>query len=135
MGDEYGGDVRHVRVMQPTYSLVADEGELFDREIVERTLQPIVDKLLANESWSPHDAAPNKDIIHGMLEDLMAAVNELPLKRYKIILQATLGENKDQTVRVASQLVSDNGKDNTASLFFLNKQFWCSVVIIGMYAE
>ena len=65
----------------------------------------------------------------------MQAVNELSLQRYKIILQATLGENKDQTVRVASQIVGDNGKDNTASLNFRNEEFWCSVVVIGMYAE
>ena len=72
MGDEFGGSSRFVRIMQPTYKVTADENELFDREIVVRKLQPIVDKCLKGEKWDT-DADANKTIIHGMMEDLMVA--------------------------------------------------------------
>ena len=55
--------------------------------------------------------------------------------RYKIVVQVTIGEMKDQGVRVASRCLWDTATDNYASVNFKNQSLWCSAMVFGVYTE
>jgi hypothetical protein len=50
----------------------------------------------------------------------MSCVAECNLPRYKIIVQSTIGQLKDQGVRVASRCLWDTSVDNYAAVNFQN---------------
>lgn len=55
--------------------------------------------------------------------------------RYKIVVQVTIGQMKDQGVRVASRCLWDTATDNYASVQFKNQSLWCSTMVFGVYTE
>ena len=63
---------------------------------------------------------------------LLAAI---AYERYKIIVQVTIGELRDQGVRVASRSLWDTNTDNYASASFQNQSLWCSCMVFGVYQD
>lgn len=57
------------------------------------------------------------------------------IPRYKVVVQVTMGERKDQDVRVTSRCLWDTETDNYASASMQNASTWISVVVFGMYTE
>lgn len=55
--------------------------------------------------------------------------------RYKIVVQVTIGQMKDQGVRVASRCLWDTATDNYTSVQFKNQSLWCSAMVFGVYTE
>ena len=49
--------------------------------------------------------------------------------------QVTLGQMKDQGVRVASRCLWDTATDNYASVEYANQHLWCSAMVFGVYTE
>lgn len=58
-----------------------------------------------------------------------------PHCRYKIVVQVTIGQMKDQGVRVASRCLWDTATDNYASVHLKNQSLWCSAMVFGVYTE
>ena len=61
--------------------------------------------------------------------------SDLAIPRYKIVVQVTLGEMKNQGVRVASKCLWDADADNYASFSFRNESLWCCVMVFCCYTE
>ena len=60
---------------------------------------------------------------------------KLKLPRYKLIVQVTIGQRKDQGVRITSRCLWDTSTDNYASVKFQNEYIWASAIIFGLYTE
>lgn len=50
----------------------------------------------------------------------MMFVEQLNMPRYKVVVQSTIGELKDQGVRIASRCLWDTANDNYASVSYKN---------------
>lgn len=59
----------------------------------------------------------------------------LSIPRYKFVVQVTLGEVRDQGVRVASRCLWDTDTDNYASYSFKSETIWCNALVFGVYTE
>ena len=59
----------------------------------------------------------------------------LSAKRYKLIVQVTLGQRKDQGVRITSRCLWDTQTDNYATCSYKNDYIWASAMVFGLYAE
>lgn len=59
----------------------------------------------------------------------------LSKSRYKIVVQTTLGQMKDQGIRVASRCLWDPSTDNYASAQFTNATIFCSVLVFALYMD
>ncbi|CAM9277509.1 unnamed protein product, partial [Choristocarpus tenellus] len=55
--------------------------------------------------------------------------------RYKIVVQVTIGQMKNQGVRVASRCLWDTSTDNHASVHYKTQSLWCSAMVFGVYTE
>mmetsp|Transcript_20611 Transcript_20611/g.40814 ORF Transcript_20611/g.40814 Transcript_20611/m.40814 type:complete len:175 (-) Transcript_20611:216-740(-) len=60
---------------------------------------------------------------------------ELNIPRYKIIVQVTIGQMKNQGVSVGSRCLWDTATDNYASARFQNQYIWASAVVFGIYTD
>jgi len=69
-------------------------------------------------------------------DKIRASVKDfLSVQRYKIVVQVTIGQLKDQAVRITSRCLWDTQTDNYASVDYKNEFVWASAIVFGLYAE
>ena len=109
----------------------------FRKSVGDAICKEIVDETLADKEWNNEDETRwtveiterIKQACKGTLRHLHPAVFcfakcrhfvDLGLKRYKYVVQVTLGEVKKQGVRIASRCLWDTNNDNHSSYSFKN---------------
>jgi hypothetical protein len=130
----------------PSYQTAPHEDEKFypgkAQAIAEEVLQNslgvggknrVDDKML--EEWCDYE-----DDIRDLAKDLADTIKtkvraELNLKRYKVVVQVSIIQNKSQGIHISSRCLWDKKHDNYASCQFKDDKITVSVVIFGVYAE
>jgi hypothetical protein len=141
-----------------TYQMAPDEKQRFDREKVEGVLRAMLEGRLKDAAWSDEtcrrltteitaearDKASRAPCVRSrayqrvrqcLLTMSHAQVKALNIPRYKLVVQAVVGEVKDQGVFVASRCMWDTEKDNCASFTVHNEAMYCTVMVFGLYWE
>mmetsp|Transcript_27658 Transcript_27658/g.35953 ORF Transcript_27658/g.35953 Transcript_27658/m.35953 type:complete len:134 (+) Transcript_27658:115-516(+) len=122
-----------VEVVLPTYIMSPAEDERFYASQVKALAEAIVQEELEGKTYDEEDA---KEWSITICDRIRAKVKEsCNIPRYKIIVQVTLGQIRDQGVRVASRCLWDTATDNYASVNYRNQTLWCSAMIFGIYTE
>ena len=65
----------------------------------------------------------------------LATLAALGFPRYKIIVQAVVGQQKQQGVRVVSRCLWDTDTDNCSSYTYNSDSLWATVMVFGLYVE
>ena len=129
MDDERPAVIKHY---EPTYIMQPAEDKKFHPSAVRKACEKVVKKTLTGKVWTGEEETVWTVSIS---EDIKAAVKELNIPRYKIVVQVTIGEVKSQGVRVASRCLWDTESDNYASYSFKNESLWCVAMVFGCYTE
>jgi hypothetical protein len=74
----------------------------------------------------------SKDIADKIKEKIKSTLN---IPRYKLVTQVTIGQSKDQGVRITSRCLWDTATDNYATASFQNQHIWASVIFFGLYTD
>ena len=129
-------------ILEPTYHLGPNENERFSpskaktiaKEILVGELDGKVDETSV-ENWADFgDELENlsKDIADKIKEKCKQSLN---IPRYKILVQVTIGQMKDQGVKITSRCLWDTATDNYATVSFQNQHIWASAIVFGLYAD
>jgi len=87
------------------------------------------------EEWSEFDDEI-QDLSKEIADNIKTAVrSKLNLKRYKLVVQVTIVQNKDQGIHVASRCLWNEKTDGYASCQFKDEKITASALIFGIYAE
>mmetsp|Transcript_20883 Transcript_20883/g.61011 ORF Transcript_20883/g.61011 Transcript_20883/m.61011 type:complete len:138 (-) Transcript_20883:626-1039(-) len=122
-----------IDVVLPTYIMKPEETEIFYPSQVKAIASEVLESELAGKEY---DEDVSKEQIVAICDKIKARVKgECNIPRYKIIVQVTLGQMKDQGVRVASRCLWDTGTDNYASVKYQNQHLWSCAMIFGLYTE
>ena len=73
-----------------------------------------------------------KDWILTIGNKIKAQAKSLNLPRYKVIVQVTIGQMKDQGVSVASRCLWDLLFDNYTSVNYTNSSLWANAMVFGL---
>lgn len=120
-----------------------DETELFYpsqvKKIAERVLNEEFNRVNVDEKWI-EDWTDFGDDFEELSRDVADKIKrncreELNLPRYKILVQVTIGQRKDQGAMITSRCLWDTSADNYASANFQNKYVWVSALVFGLYAD
>lgn len=57
------------------------------------------------------------------------------IPRYKIIVQVTIGQMKDQGIKITSRCLWDTTADNYASVSIQNQHVWATAIVFAMYTD
>ncbi|KAL7470205.1 hypothetical protein ACHAXS_010438 [Conticribra weissflogii] len=131
-----------IEVFLPTYRLKPEEDEKFYpskaklimTNVLEEELRDRIDEK-AVEDWADFGdefESLTKEITDRIKQKCKA---ELHIPRYKIIVQVTIGQMKNQGVSISSRCLWDTATDNYASAKFQNQYIWASAVVLGIYAD
>ncbi|CAM9140003.1 unnamed protein product [Ascophyllum nodosum] len=121
-----------VEIVLPTYITKPSEDEKFYPSEVKAIAEKAVRGELQDKEYDVEEA---KEWSLNIADMIREGIKTLKVPRYKIVVQVTTGEMKDQGVRVASRCLWDTATDNYASVQFRNQSLWCSAMIFGLYTE
>ena len=124
------------------YHLSPDKNEKFSpakaktiaKDILVGELDGKVDETSV-ENWADFgDELENlsKDVADKIKEKCKQSLN---IPRYKILVQVTIGQKKDQGVKITSRCLWDTATDNYATVSFQNQHIWASAIVFGLYAD
>ena len=87
------------------------------------------------EEWSDFG-----DQLEELSKDIADKIKEkckstMDLPRYKIIVQVTIGQMRDQGVRMTSRSLWDTTTDNYATFSYQNQNIWASAIVFGLYTD
>ncbi|KAG9407164.1 hypothetical protein AC1031_001864 [Aphanomyces cochlioides] len=122
-----------IKIIMPTYIMAPTEDERFRRKKVCAIVSECLEKELANKEYDEDDAKLWCAAIADAVKNRIRAECNFP--RYKIIVQAFVGQQKLQDVRIASRCLWDNDHDNHASAEFTNQSIWATCIVFGMYSD
>jgi len=74
----------------------------------------------------------SKDIVEKIKEQSKKA---LKLPRYKIVVQVSIGQMKDQGICIASRCLWATATDNYASASYQNQYIWASAIVFALYTD
>ncbi|XP_064606928.1 dynein light chain Tctex-type 5-like isoform X2 [Liolophura sinensis] len=123
---------RHVRRVHHENTYHLEPPVKFRLDLV----QPILDRVLAaNLHDRKYDPLECSVLAKSLAQDIRVKVKELGFKRYKIVSHVTIGEKKEQTVRMGSRFLWDTERDNYASASFENIHLFATATVFGIYFE
>mmetsp|Transcript_16133 Transcript_16133/g.16265 ORF Transcript_16133/g.16265 Transcript_16133/m.16265 type:complete len:133 (+) Transcript_16133:141-539(+) len=122
-----------IEVFLPTYRMEPEEKERFYPSQARAIAQKITEEELKDQEFDEGDALGWSNTISDKIRE--AVVTNLNIMRYKVIVQTTIGQMKDQGVRVASRCLWDIQTDNYASISYTNQSLFCSVLIFALYTD
>ena len=121
-----------IEVILPTYSMIPGEQERFYPSEAKKICERVLVSELENKEYYEDSA---KDWIISIGNAIKSEIKCLTVPRYKIVVQVTIGQMKDQGVSVASRCLWDITFDNYASVNYTNSSLWANVMVFGVYTD
>lgn len=121
-----------IEIWEPTFKMAPADDERFVSPAVQKLVAATVDERLRGVEW---ESGACKELAADLAEEVKAKVKALGLPRYKIVVQAVVGQVSGQGATVASRCLWDVKTDNSASYSYKNETLFCTVVVFGTYLE
>lgn len=130
------------KIVEPTYILQPDKDEKFYptkvKEIADRVILQEVEKAKLNEKWI-EDWYEFSDDIEDFSKSLADKIRDeckaLNMPRYKLLVQVTVGQRKDQGTSITSRCLWNTSTDRYAAASFENEHFFISTLCFGLYID
>ena len=119
-----------IEVVLPTYIMKPEETERFHPSEVRAIADRVVKAELQGKTYDEEEA---KEWSMNIADTIREEVKKLNIPRYKVVVQVTIGQMKDQGVRVASRCLWDTAVDNYASVSYKTQNLWASAMVFGLY--
>ncbi len=134
-----------VEITLPTYRTKPEDNDKFYPSHVKKIIDTVLQQEFTNttvdakwiEDWSDGEYVNDVEDLSKAIADKIKARcrDELNLPRYKLVIQVTIGQRKDQGVRITSRCLWDTSTDQYASASFQNEFVWASALVFGLYTD
>lgn len=121
-----------VEVVLPTYAMKPTEAERFYSSQVRQICERVLIGELEDKEYVEESA---KEYVVSIGNTITAETKSLVMPRYKLVVQVTIGQIKDQGVSVASRCLWDISFDNYTSVNYTNSSLWANVMVFGVYTD
>jgi len=132
-----------IDVLLPTYILKPSEEEKFypsqAKQVIEDVLKQELDGK-ADEKWIDDWMEYGGDDFELLSKNLAETIKSkckeiLNIQRYKLIVQITIGQMKDQGACITSRCLWNTSHDNYVSVSYKNRHIWVCALVFGLYAD
>lgn len=124
-------DVKRIKKnFENTYKLEPDAKMQLAR--IEGIAEDVMSDTLSGEDYDPNKT---RLLIKKVSDKVLQKVKELGIERYKFVVLVSIGEYKDQGVRLASRCLWDDKRDNWIEALYENSSMWAVTTVYGVYYE
>lgn len=117
--------------LENSYRMEPHEDEKFNPEKASRVIQDVLSKFLKGEEYS----AKCSEKTQRLSEAIRREMKDLGYNRYKLIVHALIGENKNQGIEVASRGLSLPEFDTWAQGSYKDSNIFGVVTVYAIYTE
>lgn len=97
-------------------------------------MKSIIETVLNEElGGKQYDSSQTGPLTRTIADKIKQKIQELNHRRYKIVVQVLIGEQKGEGLRIATRCLWDPEADNYASYTFINDSLFCAAVAYGVY--
>ena len=119
------------RKYENTYRL--EPSRKFEASKVKAIIDDVFENYLKKEETYDHKA--ERQLVKSLAEIIKGRVKELNYERYKIVCTVTIGQLKEQGLRIGSRCCWDAKWDTYAESSFKNKSLFAVATVWGVYYE
>eukprot|EP00428_Durinskia_dybowskii_P063584 CAMPEP_0170388100 /NCGR_PEP_ID=MMETSP0117_2-20130122/17907_1 /TAXON_ID=400756 /ORGANISM="Durinskia baltica, Strain CSIRO CS-38" /LENGTH=132 /DNA_ID=CAMNT_0010644005 /DNA_START=14 /DNA_END=412 /DNA_ORIENTATION=- len=123
-----------IDIFLPTFRMEPEEEERFfpskAKAIGDQVISDILNGTVYDEEEAKNWSIDISDKIRESVRESMG-----PNSRFKLIVQTTIGQMKDQGIRIASRCLWDSTTDNYASCSYKNETLFCCALIFALYTD
>ena len=129
------GDPGFRRKLRPKYENTyrLEPARKFEASKVKAIIDSVLDSQLKKEDVYDHTA--NSQLVKSLAQIIKDRVKELNYERYKIVCSVTIGQLKEQGMRIGSRCCWDAKWDTYAEGSFKNKNIFAVATVWGVYYE
>ncbi|KAH7828171.1 dynein light chain, Tctex-1 domain containing protein [Monocercomonoides exilis] len=117
-------------LVENTYQLGPLKKEKVSFEKIQKIAEDVLESVLKDATY---DAAMAPKVSKNISQEILTQISELHYTRYKFACQVTLGEIKDQGVRISSRCLWDPTYDICVSAKYQKNQLFASALIFCIY--
>ena len=121
-----------IEVVLPTYAMNPCEHEKFYPSDAKKICERVLSAQLDHATYDDESA---KEWILKIGNSIKSEIKLLKIPRYKVAVQVSIGQMKDQGVSVASRCLWDIGTDNYASVNYTNETLWANAMVFVLYTD
>ncbi|XP_019622822.1 PREDICTED: tctex1 domain-containing protein 1-like [Branchiostoma belcheri] len=98
-------------------------------------VKTIIDESLATLEKEQYEVYHCRELAKHLSQDIKDKVKEIGMPRHKIISWVTIGQRCDQSMRIGSRCLWDDGNDNFAWGEFKNPSLHATAIVYGIYQD
>lgn len=118
--------------LENTFRLAPGEGQKFNVSKVQKLVNEILSNHLENVQYEPNKC---KDLVYFLSEEIKSRVKSVTFRRYKLIVNITIGQNNGSSIIVASRSLWNSDTDNGCTVQYKNNSLFAIASIFATYFD
>lgn len=118
--------------LENTFRLGPGEGQKFNVSKVQKLVNDILISHLENVKYEPNKC---KDIVQNLSEEIKSRIKSIIFRRYKLIVNITIGQNSGNSIIVASRSLWNADTDNGCTVQYKNNSIFAIATIFATYFD
>ncbi len=131
--DHYSQNMMQQNVkLENTYSLGPNDNQKFNSSRVQRLVNDILSNHLENVKYEPNKC---KEMVSLLSDEIKTRVKSIIYKRYKVIVNLTIGQNIGNGIIIASRALWNTDTDNGCTIQYKNSSLFACAAIYACYFD
>lgn len=118
--------------LENTFRLGPSEVQKFNSSRVRKLVGDILNNHLQNAKYEPNKS---KDLVQILSEEIKMRVKSIIYKRYKLVVNITIGQNNGNSIILASRALWNPETDNECTVEFKNNSLYCIASVYAAYFD
>ena len=118
--------------LENTFRLGPGEGQKFNVSKVQKLVTDILTNHLENVKYEPNKC---KDLVQLLSEEIKSRIKAVIFRRYKLIVNLTIGQNIGNSIVIASRSLWNADTDNGCTVQFKNSTMFAVATIFATYYD
>lgn len=118
--------------LENTFRLAPGEGQKFNVSKVQKLVNEILSNHLENVKYEPNKC---KDLVQFLSEEIKSRLKSVVFRRYKLIVNITIGQNNGSSIIVASRSLWNSDTDNGCTVQYNNNSLFAIASIFATYFD
>ncbi|RNA37359.1 Tctex1 domain-containing 1 [Brachionus plicatilis] len=130
--DHYQHYNHNQQKLENTFRMAPGEGQKFNVCKVQKIVNDILSNYLENTKYEPNKC---RDLVQFLSEEIKSRIKSVIFRRYKLIVNITIGQNNGSSIIVASRSLWNADTDNGCTVQYKNNSLFAIATIFATYFD
>ena len=134
-GSTMGSSIRSgpKMALENTYRLSPEGDQVFSEEKVKKVIGDSLKLFMVKQS--AYNPTKSTQVARYITDDIKTRLKQLPFKRYKYVVHAMIGQEREQGMNYASRCIWDTNTDNMVNVTYKHKDIFVVITVFATYFE